>query len=272
MKLKRRYLYTCALLLSILLSREGFANSIGGSARIAGKGFAQVTGDLGLRANPASFNYSKGSLVMSRSELFDIGVFYNYYEGTVRLSHRLRLGFCYESLIDKDLVDYSGFGQQMYALGAAYKVNENLKLGANLTKDLYNLFEDNVGEGFSCDLGILVGPYEFNSSNIELGFKIENLLAHKDYKTGRVENIEPKVTFGSSIEIGRINCSIDVKSEELYFGAEYQAISSLALRAGLANGQPTFGIGVLRGGLQIDYAYWLSDVEATHRVGSSISF
>lgn len=274
MKFKPRYLYVLGLLLCFSLIEVGFAdeNNIGGSARIAGMGFSQVAGNLGLLANPASFDHSKGSLVMSRSELYGIGVFYNYWEGAIRLLPSWRIGFRYESLSDQDQIDYSGYSQQLFAIGATYKVNERLKFGVSLNKSQYNLFEENIGKGYSYDLGIITGPFKINKSSINLGLKIEDISAHRNYKTDRVENAEQIITFGSSIGIGKISCGLDIKPDELRFGVEYQVISSLALRAGLADGQPTFGIGVFRGGLQIDYAYWLSEIGATHRVGSSISF
>ena len=248
-------------------------NNIGGSAKIAGKGFTQVAGNLGMLANPASFDHSKkATLSLSRSELYDIGIIYNYFEGAIRLLPNWEIGIIYEAVQDQDQIDYSGYDQQLFVFGLSYRANERLKLGVNLNHNQFRLFEENIGKGYSCDFGVLSGPFRFNKSRINFGLKVENLMANREYKTDRIEKAEPVLTLGSSLELGNVSCAVDLKQDELSLGIEYQVTSSLTLRGGLANGQPTLGIGVLRGPLQIDYAYWLSKVGATHRIGSSISF
>jgi hypothetical protein len=272
--LKPRYvLIICGLILFFLVGLcLAVENNIGGSAKLAGKGFSQVADNLGILANPASFEHVKVKLSLSRSELYDIGVIYSYYEGAFHLLPNLRIGLIYESVQDQDKIDYSGYSQQLFALGLAYKANERLKLGINMNHNRIGLFKENIGEGYSYDFGILLGPFKINQSYTNLGLKAENLLASRKYKTNRVETPELIITFGGNIDIGDISCAVDITQDELRFGIEYQVINSLTLRAGLVNGQPTLGIGVLRSPLQIDYAYWLSEVGATHRVGSSIYF
>lgn len=247
--------------------------SIGGNARLSGAGFSKVaiTNDnASLLANPASVGVAPFMFSMARSELFGLGIFYNYFEGSV-FKQQWRFGFSFESIKDQDLLDNSGYYQQLLTIGIARRLN-NLQVGVNVRGTEYKLLDEPMGTGKAIDLGLKVGPLQLERWEVNTGLKIDNVLSSKQFESGREENPETKYTFG--VSMGRDNklFSIDLGSDGFSCGFEYDVLEALALRAGIVEGQPTIGIGLKQGYLQIDYAFWLANAGVTHRVGTTLVF
>lgn len=272
MKYSRLFLVLALIFIFFISASSAFENNIGGNSKNAGMGFAQVASNRGLLSNPASFSDKMLQLSMTRSELYEIGLFYNYWEGSIRLSNSLRAGFGYEFVTDEDPIDNSGFGQELFVMGVAFKLIDNLQVGVNLSKNVFKLLDEEIGNGYACDIGVLAGPFMFGSLKLTTGLEYKNVYARRDYESGRVEKPERELLLGLNAKCGKLSAAMDLQQEDFRLGVEYQLLSSLALRAGMMDGQPTLGLGISLGKFEIDYAFWLSELEATHRICSVLSF
>lgn len=272
--MKRWYMFFFSLLVFLCLAIPTLAieNNIGGNAKIAGMGFTQVSNNSSFIANPASFEESKIFCTVANTELFGSGVIYNYFEGGFRFKTNWNLNFGFESVIDKDKIDNSGYSQRVLAIGVTNKLKERIQLGFNISQIGYGLFDEDAGKGFFLDLGMFFSPFFIRNNKMGIGFKIDNLAARREYKTDRNEIPKTGFSLGLNLRNNNYMCAMDLKSGDFRWGVEYCILPTLFLRGGLNNGEPTLGVGVIRGPIRIDYAYWLSELGATHRIGSSISF
>lgn len=273
--MKRWYMFFFSLLVFLCLAIPTLAieNNVGGNVKVAGMGFTQVSNNSSFIANPASFEESKIFITAANTELFGSGVIYNYLEGGFRFRTNWNLNFGFESVIDKDKIDNSGYSQKMLTIGVAKKIRDRFQLGFNISQTGYGLFEEVTGNGIALNLGVFYSPF-FILGNNETGisFKIDNLVARREYKTDRNEIPKTGFTLGLNLRNNNYVYVMDVKSGDFRCGVEYCILPSLFLRGGINNGEPTLGVGVIQGPIRIDYAYWLSELGATHRIGSSISF
>ena len=262
------------LILGLSCSCLALENNIWGNARIAAMGFAQVAGledSSSLLANPASLGQSPFSLSISRSELYAIGVFYNYIVGSILFSPNWRLGLCVEFIEDQDLIDNSGFYQQTTAIGIANRINDKLQMGINIRGIQNKLFNEAVGSGRAIDIGLRMSSWQLGKAKFNVGLKLENLISFKQYESGRRESPDRNVQIGVNMDTGNTIYALDLKNDGFSCGLEHKVTSFLALRAGLIDGQPTMGIGIKQGFFRLDYAYWLADVGVTHRFGTTLS-
>jgi hypothetical protein len=130
-----------------------------------------------------------------------------------------------------DVVGKASYGGR---LGASYEWQPGDYFGA-----IYNFSQDDVDVS-----GLLIGPpasLTFRSTQLSLGGSyhvIPKLMVAAEYQRGTVD--------GGGISAG---------GTEWHFGAEYQAAPQWALRAGLADHAPTFGIGYQGGRWQAAYAF-----------------
>jgi hypothetical protein len=266
----------CFYLIIFLMLSSGVVlaleNNISGNGRIAGMGFAQVANSSGFFSNPANFDEARITLNMVNSELFETGVIYSHFETGFKLLHSLQLNFGFESVADHDLYDNSGYGQKLLAIGVTSKLHSIWKVGASFSQSSYMLFDDVSGNGYAMNLGLCYGPLHIRKAKLNIGVKLDNLLAQRTYKSERKETPQTLFSLGVQLRTDTLIYAVDLLSEEYRFGFEYQVIPPLALRAGWDNKQLTLGIGVLRGPIRIDYAYWLAEVGPTHRIGTSLSF
>lgn len=252
-----------------------FENNIVGNARVAGMGFTQAayTGKAStFFANPANIGKEKISLTATRLDLFGTGMFYELCETSLKITPRWEVGVAYELVHDKDIIDNSGYEQRFATFRLANQINAKLQLGMNFKTQQYRFFEERIGSGNAIDFGIQVGPFYAADRKIFLGLKIEDMVAFRNYVSQRRETPKPKWLFGGSLVHGDLIYAIDLRDKDLRMGLEYQVASTLALRAGLADGQSTLGFGIKNGRLQIDYAYWIAEVNATHCVSSCVAF
>lgn len=268
----RKSFFCGFLLLAISGISLALENSVGGNAKIASMGFSQVVNSQSFLANPANLATSKLAITLANTELYGIGLNYNYLEATLGIGNNWRVSIGFESMVDKDLIDNSGYSQQFGAIGIAKKLTKNMQLGLNLIKAQYDFFNEDMGSGYSVDTGLIYGPLRIAKTNCNVGVKVENVVAQRKYTTDRKEVLSPTAIFGFKASLKDLIYVMDLKEKDFRCGVEYNLLPSLALRAGLNNGELTLGLGVSRAPIRIDYAYWLSEIGATHRIGSMISF
>jgi len=271
---KKQCNFFCSVIILLVFWGNVFAleNNISGNARIAGMGFTQVVNDSGLFSNPAGFTEERIVINISNSELFETGVIYNYLETGLRISEKLIINFGYESVVDRDQFDNSGYGQRLIAFGVAAKMHSALQVGVSLSQSKYMLFENASGSGYSLNIGVGYGPKQVGKAKLNLGFKIDDMLAQRTYKSKRTEMPQTQISLGGQLRTDNLIYAVDLQSDSFRFGLEYQVIPALALRAGFEEGQLTLGVGISRGPIKIDYAYWLAEVGATHRISTGLSF
>jgi hypothetical protein len=266
-----------AFSLLVLLAYPSLAlkNNIGGNARISAIGFTQVAGgseESSLLANPASFGSSSFSISLARTELFSLGVFYNYFESSIRLSPKWRASFCLETLEDEDIVDNSGYCQKSIVVGLTNKINERLQIGVSINDSRSKHFDEAMGSGKALSFGLKAGLWDIGKARFDAGVKVENLVSFKEYESGRKETPEKNIVLGFGIGSGNRIYALDLAKDSIRCGFEYKISELLNLRAGFVDGQLTTGIGIRNGYIKFDYAYWLASAGVTQRLGTTFSF
>ena len=274
MRIKRSIVFTLMLLSIYIGSIYALENNIGGDVRSAAMGYvkvAEVGERLSFMNNPACFDQLKLSVTGASTELFGTGIIYQYFETGFLVSPSWKFSMGLEKLLDQDDIDPIGYGQQHFAVGFANKVSESIQLGFGLRFEQFKLLKQQLGKGRSLEAGVRFSLWNSRGSQLSLGFKLSNLAALRQY--GNRTEIPPLgIGIGVSGKGGPLIYSLELLEQEIRAGFEYKLSPSIALRAGMVQGQPTFGIGLSQGKLRLDYAYWLADMGATHRFGSTIVF
>lgn len=269
-RLKREVLISILLIIIPLSNIMGFENNIGGKTTNAGMGFTKVIENLSFLSD---LSYAPKSMVsFANTDLYGAGLVYNDAEAVFRLKSSLDLRFRYESMVDKDRIDNSGYSQRLGAVGLIMGLTDFFRIGMDFSKLGFRLHDQAIGNGYELNMGALYGPLSFADFNMLLGVKIDRLASLRRYETNREEVSKPDINYGINIAKNNFQYAMDFKSGDFRCGVEYYIMPYVALRAGMSNGQPTLGLGILRKPFSIDYAFWLSDIGATHRIGSSVNF
>ncbi|MGB9612650.1 MAG: PorV/PorQ family protein [Candidatus Margulisiibacteriota bacterium] len=139
---------------------------------------------------------------------------------------------------------------------------------------------NNSASGFGVDVGVALDP----SENLSLGAKLENVVKPQtkwDTSSGSVDQSSTGIRVGASLKPNpgkfKINGDVNIKGNKLaefFLGGEYRLAEALALRGGVFNGAPTFGLGLNYRGFNLDYSYAKGNeyLEDSHRVNLSIAF
>ncbi|MBT5855325.1 hypothetical protein HOH87_01660 [bacterium] len=189
-----------------------------------------------------------------------------------------------------DTGDTSSYEANAVYLSNGFYFLPDLRLGFALKFINLTLF-DKTGGGFGMDMGLQYDPFDF----LTLGFTVENMVQPtiRWNTASSAEDVLPKIyTFGQALKLldKRLIISTDIRYEDnnissqsldtitdsegieslvdsdvLVVGAgiEYRLIDSLALRAGISNGDLSYGAGLTLDALQFDFAYTLPRTSLT---------
>jgi tetratricopeptide (TPR) repeat protein len=168
-----------------------------------------------------------------------------------------------------------GFEDIQSAYGVSYgqKVLETLSIGATLKKMSHTL-DDHTSGSYILDVGSLYSPFE----NLNLGANLQNLLA---LTSGTSDELPLVARVGMNYKLLREKLSIgaDMRATigweggmPYYLGAEYWAMSYLALRMGMDPEEFNLGFGLRYNDYGLDYAYATHELGGSHRVSANISF
>ncbi|MBN2407028.1 MAG: PorV/PorQ family protein [Elusimicrobia bacterium] len=259
--------------------------SWGAGARSLGMGKAFVA-----LADDASATYwnPAGLARLSRSELTALhsilwgGTVYDFisyvqptqFGGTFGFSGtRLFLGG-FEGRDELNRVTHT-FADIQSAYGASYgqKVLQTLSIGANLKKMSHTL-DDHASGSYIVDIGALYSPLEM----LNIGVNLQNLLA---LTYGTEDELPIIARFGMNYKLLRQKLLIGTDLEATigwsrgipyHMGAEYWAMSYLALRMGIDPQEFNMGFGLRYEDYGLDYAYATHDMGGSHRISATISF
>jgi hypothetical protein len=266
----RRFSYFPLLIIFVLLFVQAEAADFEhreNSIRFRGMGDASVAFDAGIgsiNSNPAGIaNQNKKELYLTHQDLFGIGFYYNNFAYALP-TRGGALGLAYERLENSVDLEYKvsslqvGYGWQTAKLPLSYGVNVK-------TSKL-----DSVGgtaEVASLGMGILG-----KKGNISWGVSAFNLLTMAK-PAGKVESAPLEVKMGLAYAKNNGIVAIELNNEqELRLGAEYKLSEALALRCGLKDGAPAFGLGLNNGLWSFDYSFDLGSVGNTHSLGLTKQF
>ncbi len=301
--MKRFAIVIClATLLSPAAVRAGFYGTelpfvAGSGARLSGMGLAgtSLTGvSSSQHANPATLaEHQYRQLELYRTTLFDskssyIAASYTHPTldfGTLGLS-LLRVGVGgieerdeFNSLLSSDLTSSA----MRVLLGYAAGVTRALSLGVNLKIDHQKLAGVS-GTGVGADLGA-VATHAFSEDGLvrraRVGVMLENVV-EPSVKLDAEDVADPmRIAAGTSFDartdrVG-ITASMDVVSPryspfQFRAGLEIDYDRLVAVRAGLDDDTPTFGLGVSYRGAHVDYAFRDEDLGNNHRFSIAIAF
>ena len=163
-----------------------------------------------------------------------------------RLSHRLTggvsilgnedVGFGLASSLAGSLIDLNDKADFGARIGATYELQPGDYLGA-----IYSYSQDTVDATLGTPMGPVGEHVVFHDNQLAIGASHQfspKLLGALEFQRGTTW----RFPFASS-------------DNEWHLGAEYQANRECAIRAGLADGHPTFGLGYNGGRWSADYAY-----------------
>ena len=171
-----------------------------------------------------------------------------------------------------------------YALyfSASRRLSATLDIGASL-KGIYRTVDIYSARGFGLDVGLL---YRMRP-NITLAANIKDATTTPIVWDGTTDRIRPSVTIGIAVARqvggGRANVALGSSAggdaadqsgaEPLEAGVEFER-GKVALRAGLEEERPSFGLGLRpRPGMQLDVAYLQHDeLESTYFLSASFGF
>ncbi|MFC2061808.1 PorV/PorQ family protein [Elusimicrobiota bacterium] len=265
--------------------RPGAFMSWGAGARSLGMGKAFVA--LSDDASATYWNPA-GLAGLSRSELTALhtilwgGTVYDFisyvhptdFGGTLGFSGtRLFLGG-FEGRDEYNRVTHT-FADIQSAYGVSYgqKIMETLSIGANMKKMSHTL-DDHVSGSYIVDMGTLYSPME----NLRLGLNLQNLLA---ISHGTADKIPIVTRFGMNYKLLREKLSIGADMEAsigwaggmpFHLGAEYWAMSYLAMRMGIDPQEFNIGFGLRYEDYGLDYAYATHELGGSHRISATVSF
>lgn len=179
------------------------------------------------------------------------------------------------------------FDASSYALTLAYgrQWRKDLSLGTSLKVVTSRIEDEKAGPGVGIDLGAIYRPRE----NLQLGLRVQNLLASKMKFIEEKEGLPISLNLGAAYLVpevfknGRLTFLLDLKVPNdnkiiISTGAEYLFRERLAARIGY-RGEADIGSGISIGlGLKhqiytFDYAFVpYGDLDDTHRLSLGISF
>lgn len=167
------------------------------------------------------------------------------------------------------------FSDIQSAYGASYgqKVLETLSIGATLKKMSHTL-DNHTSGSYILDIGGIYSPVEY----LNVGLNLQNLLA---LSYGTADELPVIARMGVNYKLLREKLSIgaDLRATigwkegiPLHIGAEYWAMSYLALRMGMDPNEFNLGFGLKYEDYGLDYAYATHELGGSHRISASVSF
>jgi|GEM_PF-1181087 len=229
-------------------------------ARLINSGFSFGYNHLGINPESLGFGGENISGMMISFGVPDTGLWASeiYY---TRLSPQEELGVIYVE------------NQLGYTIGKP--IFQNLSLGATFKKLWITLPDPYTADGFGLDVGVIL---KF-TPNIKIGFSAQNLyntLYWNNGETSYNEPIKPNIKAGVAWQNPNLILAVDIDFPDLYIhvGGEYSFGDTLFLRFGWNVDSPTFGIGVKKENISVDYSllYSLNLGGFYHRVGLNMYF
>lgn len=239
---------------------------VGGRPLAMGSAFVGLADDINtLYYNPAGL-----SEIQQRVETYmysqKLEVIKYHYVGIVQKN----IGFSFVTQNTGDELGGKNINEQELAMsetmiGISYGGNiietiPELSLGGSI-KVLRLDSPTQSGSGFCFDLGALYKHPIYE--NISFGMAIRNIGAEvlnekvdKTFSLGAAYKLDsPKMTLVGDIVSKKDYSKIDDTKYGYYLGLEYQPISLLAVRCGLADGNISWGVGLTQDKWQLDYAF-----------------
>ncbi|UCG50488.1 MAG: PorV/PorQ family protein [Candidatus Latescibacterota bacterium] len=270
---------------------------LGTGARSSAMGVAAVSHgeDASIQHyNPSGLGYlQRKQFVFYRTTLFDSKSVYHSFSyahpllnyGTLAVSFmRVDIGGVEQRdetnrLLSSDLHS----AQTRFLLGYAKSITTSLSAGFNLKIDNQS-FGDYSGSGIGLDVGLSASQVFSGNSFIKgfrEGFAVQNLI-EPSLKLDHEKVADPfNLSLGVSAISGFGNVmlvtSLDIVNPryspfDLRFGQEVVYNRILALRFGMDDVTPTFGLGAHYKNVGLDYAYRSEDLGNNHRISLTVKF
>lgn len=278
--------------LSALLISIGYAAiysdyQLGPRPSAMGGAYIAVADDVdAVYWNPAGLaTLSKTEVAFQHSDVFDVGIYEEYFSVVHPLGKGIGLGF---SWVHHDADLEEGFGQlrtnktnqwadDLFIIGTGIKLKENLMLGLNIKRFLVKTdmtaTGSAAGSGTGFDISCMYHSKaifkELEMKNIKYAFVMRNVATNFnsehpsiDYKLGASALFFEQLTLASDLVL--IENDKDDKEFIFYAGADYRLNNNINIRIGLNDGSFTTGFGLTYlNRFKFNYSYQskLSDVE-----------
>ena len=229
-------------------------------------GGALVAGDGGVSSiytNPAGLADAKREFFMTYSDLFGIG----FTQSNFAYSGPLwggGAGFAFEQVTNLEDLFY-----QVTTLQFAYGRKSSLlplDYGFTLRRAALNS-DAGTASALCFDFGV-----SGKKGNLKWGLGAFNAFAVAS-PVRKVNSAPREVKLGLAWELpGTLVTGELVNAKELNLGIERRLGQNLAVRAGLKDGAPSFGLGLHSGSWQIDYCFELGSLGSTNALGLTRQF
>lgn len=219
---------------------------------------AVPTGVNSISSNPAGFAYlTDKEAFATYTDLFGIGIAQSDFAYAQPLFGG-SVGASFTKLNNTEDVFYEVNSLQL-SYGRGSKLFP-LNWGVTLRKDSLNSLGGKAG-ALTADLGLsgMRGSFAW-------GFVVNNLFAA--VPAGKADSAPREIKVGAAYYLPNTIFALElVGSKELRVGVEQSLSRNLALRAGLKDGSPTFGLGLHKDLWTIDYAFELGELGNTNSIG-----
>lgn len=229
---------SCLLMICLLL----VVQSAGLAARV-GSGLENPATLKGLSNSKLSFKYM---------DLYGIGLDYYQTKLAMPLSRGFALELGAQRLSDREA--YPGWDEDKLELALAKELPWGLAVGTKVGLDRIQSVETRFDT--KVDLGV---AWRLNAP-LTINFVAGDLFGSDRLAAGQLQ-------IGGEYKWERLSVEVNLNSrKQVLFGMEYQLDEPLTVRAGLADGEASFGLGVNSSHWQVNYFF------RPHQVGDSHSF
>ena len=241
--------------------------------------------------NPAGLpTLQRQEVVLSYADRFGLGINTSYTSYVFPLfeRHAIGLGWIREQFGDDELNDALNLVNLTYGM----QLHRSISVGVGLKSVFQTIELDGVSlrsaSGFGIDVGLLFTPKKAPFDRLRFGLALQDIGGTKlrdDTTQFEEEILEQTIRGGVSVRAHEdVKLALDVDSDDLHFGAEYQPLAALLLRGGVnrpispaADADQTLafalGFGLKWNSVQLDYAYEHHPVlPATHHFTLGLSY
>ncbi len=234
--------------------------------------------------NPAELAWQKSNYLtlMHTPMESDFTINYDYLGVGYRLDKvNTGFGIGYQRLAVEYIEEYNNEGQfvgffddveQSLTIGFGQMVIPDLAVGGAVKLIKQNMYDDR-GSGYSLNLGMKWQPVE----QMMIGAMVNNLTGQVKWSTDHVERQPLRMRLGALYMWPEQGLKImgeylhDQDDSPIHLGIEKEYKENLRFRAGLDGLTPTFGLGLIMGRLEVDYALML-DLDSGKRQYLSLNW
>lgn len=174
-----------------------------------------------------------------------------------------------------DLMGYFDDKENSISGSLAFKSTEKVSLGASLKYLSHDLYT-NDADGMGLDVGLLFRANE----DFSVGLAVKEIGASLKWNTasGRKDDVPVNATVGFMYTpLQNVTMALDVNKIEdmdtrVNFGVEGVFNDTVALRAGVHDGDLTAGLGLVLKDWNLDYAFAEQEIGDIHRISGSVKF